>query len=356
MLPGILCSLFLYVYVTAGKGVSSANIIYIVTIVAICEISRYIIYKSRTWFKGWLRKLRRTLAVLISGIGAVSLIFIVSKAARNYLAFGDFKLGENYASNVYINNTQLTVGVVGSSVFYAVILFLFLFFIYETVYHFARLRHIEKQNDRLEKQKLQAELQQLKGIVNPHFLFNNLNSLSSLISENPPLAEAFLDELTKVFRYLLRNNNSELTTVAEELQFIHSYYHLLQTRYGRSISLNVNVPAHSQQDLLPPMTLQLLIENAVKHNRLQKDQPLEIGIFLQGTSLIVRNNLSKRERPVESTGIGLHSINSRYKLLNHPGLTITQDDKFFSVMIPLIESGHSLKPSQKQQEQISAME
>jgi two-component system LytT family sensor kinase len=219
------------------------------------------------------------------------------------------------------------------------------------------VRFIQKQNDRLEKQKLQAELQQLKGIVNPHFLFNNLNSLSSLISENPPQAEAFLDELTKVFRYLLRNNNAEVTTVAEELQFISSYYHLLQTRHGRSISLDVDVPEHAEQHLLPPMTLQLLVENAVKHNRLQKDLPLEISIYHKDSSLIVRNNIRKREKAVESTGIGLHSINSRFKLLQHPGLTITQDDKFFSVMIPLIESGNSFKVHPGQQhEQVSNVE
>jgi hypothetical protein len=138
LLPGILCSLFLYIYFSAGKGFTSANLIYVVTIIAICEVSRYLVYKSRTWFKGWFGKLKRTLAVLLTGIGSVSLIFIVSKALRNFIAFGDFKLGENYASNVYVNNTRLTVGVVGSSVFYGVISFLVLFFIYETVYHFAR--------------------------------------------------------------------------------------------------------------------------------------------------------------------------------------------------------------------------
>ncbi|HEX8315248.1 MAG TPA: histidine kinase [Flavisolibacter sp.] len=169
-------------------------------------------------------------------------------------------------------------------------------------------------------------------------------------------AEAFLNELTKVFRYLLRNNSTELTTVGEELQFIHSYYHLLQTRYGKSISLKMDVSEQAQTYLLPPLTLQLLVENAVKHNRLQKEAPLKIEIFSDGESvLIVRNNLSKREKAVESTGIGLHSINSRYGLLQHPAPKIANDRQYFSVMIPLIVvQGQTSKVVLKQEPSLSA--
>jgi LytS/YehU family sensor histidine kinase len=237
--------------------------------------------------------------------------------------------------------------VIGSSIFYAVIVFTFLFLAYEILFHFARLRYIEKQNNQLEKEKLQAELQQLKGIVNPHFLFNNLNSLSSLISEDPAQAEGFLNELTKVFRYLLRNNNTDLTTVGEELQFIDSYYHLLQTRHGKSISLDIQVSNKINGYLLPPLTLQLLVENAVKHNRLHKEAPLKIEIFNQGEDkLVVRNNLSKRDKAVESTGIGLQSIKLRYGLLKQTGPEIEEDGLFFSVTIPLIVVEEKAAPAQ----------
>lgn len=339
MLPLLPCSLLFYFYLTAGQAISTANITYMVTVIAVCETVRYLVYKSRSWYRGKLVRTKRLITLFGVGILSTSAIFVVSKAIRNYVAFGEFRMDTSYGSNVYINNTQLTVGVVGTSIFYAVFVFLALFFIYETVYHFARLRFIEKQRDKLEKEKLQAELQQLKGIVNPHFLFNNLNSLSSLISEDPAQAEAFLNEFTKVFRYLLRNNSTELSTVAEELKFIHSYYHLLQTRYGKSISLEMLVSENAQEQLLPPLTLQLLVENAVKHNRLQKDAPLKIEIFSQeDNALVVRNNVSKREKAVESTGIGLHSINSRYQLLGHPGLSIEPTDEHFTVRIPLIEA------------------
>jgi two-component system, LytTR family, sensor kinase len=326
-----------FLFVSAGKDIVSANIIYVFTVIAVCEISRYLVYQSRTWFNGHFTRLKRILSLFALGCFSTSIIFIVSKAARNYIAYGEFKMNSSYGSNVYVNNTQLTVGVIGSSIFYAVLAFTFLFLVYEILYHFARLRFIEKQNNRLEKEKLQAELQQLKGIVNPHFLFNNLNSLSSLITEDPAQAEGFLNELTKVFRYLLRNNNTELTTVAEELQFIDSYYHLLQTRHGKSILLDIRVGDKIQAYLLPPMTLQLLVENAVKHNRLHKEAPLKIEIFSEGEDrLVVRNNLSKRDQAVESTGIGLQSIKLRYGLLQQTGPEIKEDGQFFSVTIPLI--------------------
>jgi len=255
------------------------------------------------------------------------------------MAFGDTNMKGNQGFVLQIKNEPVELGLIASSVIYAIFTFLILLCIYELAYYFARLRHTEKERDRLEKEKLQAELQQLKGIVNPHFLFNNLNSLSSLISENPTQAENFLDELTKVFRYLLRNNETELTTLTEELKFIHSYYQLLQTRYGKAISMHIDIDPGYHSCLLPPLTLQLLVENAVKHNRIHKEYPLRIELFIdKSQQLVVRNNLSLREHSIESTGIGLRSINSRYQLLNYETPTIRQDADYFWVIIPLIAS------------------
>ena len=136
-------------------------------------------------------------------------------------------------SHFFINGNKVVIGLLGNSFLTAIFIFPFLLAGFEIIYHSWLVNSAKRENEKLEKEKLRAELQQLKGIVNPHFLFNNLNSLSSLIAENPKQAQDFLDELTKVFRYLLRNNDTELVTLAQELQFIESYYHLLQTRYGR---------------------------------------------------------------------------------------------------------------------------
>lgn len=290
--------------------------------------------------------MKRLLALIPMGVAFVGVLFTISKAARNYIAYGEFGMDASLGSVVYVNNEQIKMGLIGLSMIYGMLAFFLLLGIYELAYHFARLRHTERERDRLEKEKLQAELQQLKGIVNPHFLFNNLNSLSSLISESPSQAENFLDELTKVFRYLLRNNETELTTLRNELEFMNSYYHLLQTRYGKGVSMQIDIDPTCESYLLPPLTLQLLVENAVKHNRVDKDDPLRIELFNdEENRLVVRNNLSVRKNSIESTGIGLRSINSRYKLLNHEGPIIRKDADFFWVIIPLIASGEPLAVS-----------
>ena len=242
-------------------------------------------------------------------------------------------------SSITLNHRSFIMGgVVGFAVLSSLFIFPVLLIAYEIFYHFAQLRHAENERERLEKEKLKAELQQLKGIVNPHFLFNNLNSLSSLISENPGSAQDFLDELTKVFRYLLRNNETDLTTLSQELDFIRSYYNLLQTRYGEAIRMDIQIDKTHEDLLIPPLTLQLLVENAVKHNRLQKESPLHIELITApGNKLAVRNNLLKREGLVESTGIGLQNINARYRMLRQPGVLIEKDEHSFTAIISLIE-------------------
>jgi LytS/YehU family sensor histidine kinase len=305
-------------------------------------------YRSIQWFTSPQKKLKRLLALIPLGVLYTSVLFLVSKALRNYIVYGDFGMDGGLGTNLNINNEEIKMGLPAMSILYGTLTFFFLFGVYELAYHFARLRHTEKERDRLEKEKLQAELQQLKGIVNPHFLFNNLNSLSSLITDNPSQAEKFLDDLTKVFRYLLRNNETELSTLGEELQFLKSYYALLQTRYGQAISMQIDIDPVYESYLLPPLTLQLLVENAVKHNRVQKENPLRIELFNETNNrLVVRNNLLLREKSVESTGIGLRSIQSRYRLLKHELPKIEKDADFFSVIIPLILSTEKSVPIER---------
>lgn len=339
-------ALFLYNYAIGSAATGQANIIYLLTVLLVCEGSRYLIYRSRNWFTRRHKKFQRLLTLIPLGVAGVSVLFIASKAWRNQIAFGDSAVDVNMGFTLHLNDRQVQLGLVGSSVIYAVLTFLILLWIYELAYHYARLSHTEKERDRLEKEKLQAELQQLKGIVNPHFLFNNLNSLSALISESPAQAEEFLNELTKVFRYLLRTNETNLTTLEQELQFLDSYFHLLQTRYGGAITMQVDIDPEYRSFLLPPLTLQLLVENAVKHNRLLKEVPLRIELFSEGDHrLVIRNNLSPREQKMESTGIGLRNIHHRYTLLNGEGPVIRKEHGHFSVVIPLIPFGPVPQPS-----------
>lgn len=311
------------------------TLVSIASVILIAEGSRYIIYNSRKW----IIPTKRIWLVLGVGITWCTVILYLSTLSRYYIGTGTLNTSRMVDSNIVINNSKLVLGLWGYGFLNSLINFPLLLVAYDLFYHYAKLRHTEEEKEKLEKQKLKAELQQLKGIVNPHFLFNNLNSLSSLIMENPVHAQDFLDELTKVFRYLLKNNETELVPLSQELSFIRSYYHLLQTRYGTGIQMDAEMESRYNTLRIPPLTLQLLVENAVKHNRIQKDQPLLIEMFAApGNKLVVRNNIIRKESSVESTGIGLQQINARYRMLKHDAPVIEKDDQHFSVIIPLVEA------------------
>jgi two-component system, LytTR family, sensor kinase len=334
----ILIPLSLIIYVSdLLVKINSHKIIWLtitlLTIILITEGSRYIVYNSRRWFPNrW-----RLLNTFLAGIVWTALIIAISIIIRKFIATGVLDLDQKMDAQLEVNGKHVILGIAGYALLIATFNFPFLLLFYEMFYRNAQLRRTIFEKEKLEKEKLSAELSQLKGIINPHFLFNNLNSLSSLIAEDPIQAQDFLDELTKVFRYLLKNNQTELTTLAEELKFIQTYYQLLRTRYGKAINMTVHIDNAYQELLIPPLTLQLLVENAVKHNRLQKENPIEIELVsAPGKKLVARNNILPREGKSESTGLGLYSINARYQILNRPGVVIEKNEKEFSVIIPLI--------------------
>jgi LytS/YehU family sensor histidine kinase len=208
---------------------------------------------------------------------------------------------------------------------------------WETVYTFKQWNLSIAEKEKLEQLTIQYEFDTLKSQVNPHFLFNCFNTLSSLISEDRKQAEVFLNELSKVYRYLLRNNENGLSTLKSEIQFINSYYKLLQTRHGEALQMTIEIDKKYEEYLLPSLTLQLLVENAVKHNQLSKNRPLLIDVFTTaGKKLIVNNNLQPRVIKGPSNRIGLENIKSKYMLLEQAGFQILEDRKTFSVVLPLI--------------------
>ncbi|QJW90895.1 histidine kinase [Spirosoma taeanense] len=191
---------------------------------------------------------------------------------------------------------------------------------------------------RLEQEKAEAHIRALQGQVNPHFLFNSLNVLDSLIEDDPEQAHVFLDELSSVYRYLLRANEQPLTELADELAFIQSYYQLLRTRHGNGVQLFLRVDEHYLNYQLPPLTLQLLVENAVKHNVVLPDQPLQIDIATDAEArLLVRNNIQRKTSRVASNGVGLSNILAKYQMLGQKKPVIWEADGQFLVTLPLIE-------------------
>jgi LytS/YehU family sensor histidine kinase len=207
---------------------------------------------------------------------------------------------------------------------------------HEGVAFYERWKRVADEAEQLKQENLQSQLESLKSQVNPHFLFNSLNSLSSLISEDSEKAEKFLDELSKVYRYLLRNNEDDLTTLHSEMQFIQSYYHLLKTRYGDSLLLKTQIEDHYLDYWLPPLTLQMLVENAVKHNVMMRELPLRIHITINNGKLVIANNLQRKVRRVSSNRVGLGNIAKKYKLLRQDNIMVRENDQEFAVIIPLI--------------------
>jgi Histidine kinase len=208
----------------------------------------------------------------------------------------------------------------------------------EGIYTFGKWKENIQEAEQLKKANLQTQFDGLKHQVSPHFLFNSINTLSSLIHEDKERAEKFIDEMSNVYRYLLRNNEDELVSLSTELKFIQSYYHLLKTRYGNGIEMKLNIDDKAEKYLLPPLTLQLLVENAVKHNNVLKEKPLIIEISTPGNGrLVVKNNLQKKTISVDSSKIGLNNIKEKFRLLEQPGVEINETATEFIVRLPLLE-------------------
>ncbi len=212
---------------------------------------------------------------------------------------------------------------------------------YEWEYITKRYQATKAEREMLAELSVSQELDALKSQINPHFLFNCFNTLSSLITVDKSRAEMFLNELSKVYRYLLRSNAEDLSSLKNEVQFIESYFKLLQTRHGDAVRLNIQVNKEYENYFLPSLSLQLLVENVVKHNMMSKNKPLVIDIFTTaGNQLVVNNNLQRRIVKALSNRVGLENIRYKYELLRQAGFQVMEDEKNYTVVLPLIWKGH----------------
>jgi sensor histidine kinase YesM len=221
----------------------------------------------------------------------------------------------------------------------AAIFNVFVTILHEGVDSFEKWKKTMLETQQLKKEYMQSRLLGLKSQMNPHFLFNSLNSLSSLISEDRAEAEKFLDEMSKVYRYLLRSDD-RLVPLGTEVQFLHSYYYLLKVRYGDGIHINWQIKEDQLQLLMPPLTLQLLVENTFTANMVSKDSPLTINISSLGDQwLQIQHNVQQKIRIglQESEPAGLDNIINKYRLLCRQTVTIRYTEKQRVIHIPLID-------------------
>lgn len=181
-----------------------------------------------------------------------------------------------------------------------------------------------------------AQFESLKNQLDPHFLFNSLNVLSSLIDENPTQAQKFTASMSKIYRYVLEQKDKELVTIEDEIEFAKTYCDLLKTRFEDSVNFIFDVKDEDLQKFVVPLSLQLLLENCIKHNLATSSKPLWIKIFTEGGTLCIENNLQIREQMKESAGIGLSNIVQRYSLLTDKNVFIEKSEDYFKVKLPVL--------------------
>ncbi|HKZ37553.1 MAG TPA: histidine kinase [Chryseolinea sp.] len=196
-------------------------------------------------------------------------------------------------------------------------------------------RRKEMEIEILKRENVMALNESLKQQISPHFLFNSLNTLKSLVKQGTELPLVFIDELSSVYRYMLSHYGKNEVTMEEEVSFSTSYLHLLKLRFGESIFAQIDIPPRYLQASIPPNTLQILIENAVKHNVLSNKRPLRISIKALDGFLVVENNLQQKPAEEASSYVGLSNINNRYNILKGKSIIVERDDQHFRVKLPM---------------------
>lgn len=209
--------------------------------------------------------------------------------------------------------------------------------IYEIIFLNLEKEYNESRVEQLNVAKAQAELEALKNQIDPHFIFNSLNTLSFLITRDPKNARLYNDTLARVYRYILSNKERDLVLLREEIEFISNYFYLLKIRFADAICMVIEITDLSAENyLIPPISLQALVENAIKHNEFSDKKPLSIDVSISSDYVIVRNVMNRRSNPQPTSKIGLSNLDNRYKLLTKRNIQVENNFESFIVKLPII--------------------
>jgi cell division protein FtsB len=212
-----------------------------------------------------------------------------------------------------------------------------LIMVYEAMSFYIQLQRTQAEKATLERQNLESQLEGLRSQVNPHFLFNSLNTLTYLIPEDADKAVRFVQQLSKVYRYVLESRDTRLIPLHEELTFLKSYVFLQHERFGDNLVVEMHGLEDRENTMIVPLTLQILFENAIKHNVISAEKPLTVEVIAENGHLVVRNNLQKKNQVMDSTGVGLQNIRDRYRMLADKEVGVIASQQYFTVVLPLIE-------------------
>lgn len=206
----------------------------------------------------------------------------------------------------------------------------------EAMYLFSLWQNALLDAEKLKQENLQSQFDALKNQVNPHFLFNSLNTLATIIPEDPKQSVEFVQKLSSVYRYLLQYKDDETVELRTELDCIDAYFFLQKIRFGDNLNVEINISKEYYGRLIPPLTLQILVENAIKHNVISKLKPLKVDIYIDDVGMLVtKNNLQKKNSVESSTKIGLQNLINRFKYLFDREIEIFETEKDFLVKVPL---------------------
>ena len=288
----------------------------------IWEGNRFLLFSLRSYFDWFNKPVKKIIALLLS----VSFYTIPVSAL--------LLIGWYY----FFDHGQVQWNKVFEATLIIMICVIFITHVYETVFLVKQAETDKVKKEQLERSKAEAELQALKNQIDPHFIFNSLNTLSHLIEEKPQKARLFNDSLADVYRYILHNKERSLVLLREEMDFVNDYFLLLKIRFENAVQLKTNLTEEIINSVLvPPISLQLLLENAIKHNEFSDENPLVINITIKNEQLVVSNHIQKKQLRKESSGIGLQNLNERYRLTTNNAITINQEGNQFIVFLPILK-------------------
>jgi len=266
----------------------------------------------------------------VKRIAIVFILIIISVFVID--AFGNFCLSlafEDY--NPYSDRSRMLLPILLISVMVIAI--------YEAIYFYVELQNSIREEEQNKQAIIQSQLDALQNQSRPHFLFNSLNTLRDIIDqESKDDATKFVDKLSDVYRFILDSKDDNLIPLRKEIKFGKSYFHVQSERFGDNLSITWNIKVDVLDKFIAPLSLQLLLENAIKHNIISKSKPLSIDVFSEDNNLIVRNNIQLKSSNIASTQLGLKNIEKRYALLSEKTIVIHDDGDFFKVSIPLLIS------------------